>query len=631
MNDLDMGVELRFSQSVSTGDELFTLLCERRGWTDAYLRRIEDSSHDELKDCATMAEFLETARINAHKITIAPDFDMDGIASGVLGYAGLKELGFDVELHLPDYRRGHDLGPADIDEIHARWPSTRVLLTCDGGVNSHDGIAAARARGWATLVTDHHQEREPGCAADITVNPCRLDETYALRGICGAHVLYQVLEHYTRAHQPYKLAAIRWLRLFAGLGTVSDVMPMLYENRQLVRDSLSIARLLWTAAPKDRNGDTDPERIDVEEATMMRLLRSEVHHPVFVSVFEGFAQLLKAFTQYGKVRDLDEIDEGFYGFYLAPAMNAPRRTGGSLADCFAVFTCAQPADKLAAAHRVIENNELRKQLVTGYVTELDGDDQPLAPWVYFSTAATGMLGLLAAQMMQRHGHPVVVMGRPSVSGQQISGSARAPGWFDIIDVLDPHPGLSAIGHAQACGVRAEDLRGLSRLAEVLRAETLIARRAPAAMTGPSADLVLGPDDDCDAPLNDLEPIGELVRRLATLRPFGADFVEPSFCLVVEPTRCTLARIGSEGQHLRLVTSDGLACLWWNAAETEYERLRQVIDHQHATRARALADHRSVPAQESFRFTVRLQLNHWAGAARLQAVVTELAYLPETPA
>src|SRR5213595_1077867 len=141
---------------------LFALLCRRRGWSEEYLAAIDVSEHAALKDLDTMVAALEDIRQSGGTITIAPDFDMDGISAGVLGFAGLKELGFNVNLHIPDYRRGHDLTPEDIAEIHQRFPATTALLTCDGGVNSHAGIGAARMLGWQSLVTDHHQELAPG-------------------------------------------------------------------------------------------------------------------------------------------------------------------------------------------------------------------------------------------------------------------------------------------------------------------------------------------------------------------------------------------------------------------------------------------------------------------------------------
>ncbi|MGI8307000.1 DHH family phosphoesterase [Saccharopolyspora hattusasensis] len=591
--------------------DLFALMCQRRGWTDEYLRAIESTEHDELLGLTEMVDALEDARAAGKKIAIAPDFDMDGISSGVLGYAGLSELGFDVELHLPDYRRGHDLTPEDIAEIALQWPETRVLLTCDGGVNSHRGIAAARALGWTTLVTDHHQELEPGSTADITVDPYRIDETYAHPGICGAHVLYQVIEAYARVHRPEKLWEIHLLRLFAGLGTVSDVMPVLYENRQLVRDSLSIARLLWVAPPKPNGpyGDSEPHLIDVEKSTMMQLLRTEPHHPVFLRAFQGFALMLKAFTQTGKIRDVDDVDEGFYGFYLAPAMNSPRRTGEPLEPCFAVFTAPDTDAMLENAHEVIQGNERRKRMTVEHLEELEYGDQPLAPWVYFSDAPGGMYGLLANQMMQRSGHPVIVVNRPTGPDDFVSGSGRAPGWFDIITTLDPHDGLWAIGHQQACGVKVERAEVLDSLVAVLSDATRVALLAvdQDVMRG---DLVLGPDADCDAGLDDLQPLFELVRRTESLKPFGHGFAEPVVQIAIEPLGLRVDRIGSERQHLRLVTRSGLSCLWWNAAEEKHDELRRLVMRASRTELGTL------------RFTAKFQLNTFRGDTRVQAVIDE---------
>ena len=588
--------------------DLFALLCQRRGWSDEYLRAIDVSDHAALRDLDTMVAELEQIREDGGTITIAPDFDMDGISSGVLGYAGLKELGFKVNLHIPDYKRGHDLMPEDIAEINELFPDTTALLTCDGGVNSHAGIAAARKLGWKTLVTDHHQELEPGSQADITVDPCRLDETYALRGICGAHVLYQVLESYAVTHQPFKLWAIRLLRLFAGVGTISDVMPVLFENRQLVKDSLSIARLLHVSAPKTLENpwggmDPDPDAIDISRATLLQLLVTENHDPAYIAAFEGFAVLLKAFAQKGKVRDIDGVNEGFYGFYLAPAMNSPRRTGYPIDDCFAVFTAPGIDERLAAMHRIIENNERRKELTAHHLAELTDGEQPLAPWVYFSAAPAGMYGLLANQMMEQLGHPVVVVNRPATPDEPVGGSGRAPGWFDIISTLDGYEDLYAIGHQQACGVKLRTAQALGQLVTILEDGTRVAMLTAGDAMRPAGDLVLGAGTDCDASLEDTEPLIELVRRIETLRPFGHEFTEPVVEIVLD--RFAVKAIGSEKQHLRLITATGLACLWWNAAEAHLDQLVEIANDATAG---------------PIRFLAKLQLNEFMGETRLQAII-----------
>lgn len=626
--DQEPAAQAQLRSGLGESVDLFALLCQRRGWTDTSLARLNDDSHAPLKDVDTMVEALHSARTQGQVVTIAPDFDMDGISSGVLGYAGLAELGFAVNLHLPDYNRGHDLTAIDIAEIDLRFPDTSVLLTCDGGVNSHDGVRAAQRLGWKVLVTDHHQELEPGCSADVTVNPCRMDETYELRGICGAHVLWQVLHAYAQTHRPDKLWSIQLLRLFAGLGTVSDVMPVVRENRAVVRDSVSIARLLYVAAPRtieNRWGDMDPDpdAIDVGRATLLQLLRAapQAHDPVFVSVFEGFAVLLKAFAQVGKLREVDDLDEGFYGFYLAPAMNSPRRIQTPLADCFAVFTAAEVDQKLAAAHRIIANNERRKELVVEHLRELTEPSatlpQPHAPWVYFSLAPAGMFGLLANQMMQANGHPVVVVNRPDTDRDAVGGSGRAPEWFDIIATLDDHndPDLFAIGHQQACGVKLASPDLLPVLAELLRRATDAAMTA-GETTGAAADLVLGtsypelgPGFTCDASLGDPGQLLELVRRVETLKPFGHGFPEPVIELILDPV-FRVETIGQDKQHLRLITREGMTVLWWNAAEAHADRLADLVT------ASGSGPHGPV------RLLGRLQVNTFMNLTRVQFVVSE---------
>lgn len=606
-------VPLPFDAPVSV--DLFNVLCSRRGWSSDYLAAIEDETHEPLKDIEPMIECLEQVRTQGLQITIAPDFDMDGIASGVLGYAGLAELGFDVNLQIPDYRRGHELTADDIEEVDRLFPDTAVLLTCDGGVNSHRGLRAAARKGWITLVTDHHQELEPGCPADITVDPCRLDETYAHPSICGAAVLYQVLEAYAARFAPHKTWQIRMLRLFAGLGTISDVMPVLYENRRLVRDAVSIARLLRAPVPNtkiDDWGQVGPDYglTEPEESTMLRLMPATGLHPIYRRAFLGFSVLLKAFGEAGKLRADDDLAEDFFGFYLAPAMNSPRRIETDIDACFEVFTAPTPETMHEAAHTVIDYSTTRKQMTLEHLNRMleNEHDQPLAPWVWFSDAPTGMQGLLANQLMHRTGMPTVVMSMPTKADAPASGSARAPQWFPVIDVLEPVKDMYAIGHQQACGVKLRHAHLLAELAGTLSENAALAHARAQSEETRVADLSIGAGPDCDTDLEDIESMTTFIRRAATLRPFGHGFEAPSAELVVDTNRLRLRRIGSESQHLQLVTSGGLKLLWWNAADQHYASLREQLDDGDPT--------------AMLRFTASLQLNEFRGVERVQAVIKD---------
>lgn len=574
------------------GSSLFTALRESLGWTDDWLAEINDPSYPNLKDLDLMIEALHTLRESGDLLVVLPDFDMDGVTSGVLGYAGLAELGFNVGLYVPDYRRGHDVSPAAVDELVTQFPGVRAIITCDGGVNSHAGIGRGKELGLTMLVTDHHMQLDDLSPADVLVDPMRIDEDYPHPGICGAFVLWQVLAAYARRHAPHKSRDIDLLRLFAGIGTVSDVMPLLYENRQIVRDSLAITKMLYVPLP---SADMATE-YDIEQSTLMTLLRSGSHSEPFVSAFEGMAVALRAFREHGplmpvlddqgeqqvsddgepvferkpgKLRKVSMLNEEFYAFYLAPAFNAIRRVGGSMHDAFGVFT-AQGADaKLEHAKAVLDCNELRKVWTEEYMQELLNRPQPLAPWIWETTAPTGMMGLLASRLMSETGRPVVVVGEQPDPAAPRGGSARAPMWFTIISTMTA-AGFTAIGHEQACGVRMRDAGEMkafaAHLRDVVELTWSIKQLDGSLASADTPALILGAGENSAGSLSNADDLLDMALTLEDARPFGHAFPVPEFDLVVDLALCRVDIIGADKTHLRLVTQSGLKLLWWGAAE-----------------------------------------------------------------
>lgn len=612
---------------------LFDLLRRRRGWTDEYIANINDPNYAVLKDMDTMVAALHAIRSQGRQIVVMPDFDMDGITSGIIAYAGLAELGFNVGLYVPDFRRGHDLTPAAVDEMFSRFPGASAVVTTDSGVNSHAGVARARALGLEVLVTDHHVQLDDLSPADVIVDPSRIDEDYPHPGICGAFVMWQVVKAYAVRHRPDKSRDIDLLRLFAGIGTVSDVMPLTYENRQVVRDSLAIAKLLYVPLPPEDSATP----YDVEQAALMVLLRAESHSLPYVDAFEGFAHVLRAFREHGpletrldedgeplldddtglpivdrrpgKLRSSDAIAEDFYGFYLAPAFNAIRRIDGDMRYAFGAFTAPTPAQKLACAEQVIDYNLRRRELTEEHMAELDGQDQPLAPWVWLTSAPTGMMGLLASKLMQREGHPVVVVGRRDDPSAPRGGSARAPGWFNVISEMTA-AGFTAVGHEQACGVRMRDEAQMEAFAAHLaaRSQEVLQRGidsgAFAAANAP--DIVLGDTERCDATLDEVDDILDLATAMDSMRPFGHGFPRPEMELVVNLASCKLQAIGKDLSHLRIVTASGLKLLWWGMADMLPEL---------AERAGSV-----VPSESVITLRADLQVNVFRGTATPQLIV-----------
>lgn len=560
-------------------ESLYHLIRERRGWTNEYIREINDPSHPELKDMDLLVQKLHELRLSGEQLVVVPDFDVDGITSGVIGLAGFAELGFNVGLYLPDYKRGHEFGPIDVEEVLHQHPQAKALITCDVGINAHAGVRAAREKDLLVFITDHHLETEGRVEADVVIDPSRTDETYPNKGICGAHVIYQVIRAYASEHQPEKLDDIDLLRLFAGIGTVADVMPLLYENRKLVKDSISLARLLYVAPEGDTRDREAELEVDPNKSTLMALLRNSAHHPLFVSAFEGMGEVLAAFTRRRKLRDVTGIDAGFYGFYMAPALNSIRRIDGDLSDAFGTFF---GKTKELCFERVLEGNDRRKELVAEYIERIQSDDQPFAPHIYLTEAPAGVLGLLANNLMQVSGKPTIVLHRPGHAGERISGSARAPMWYPLNSIVNElGEGFAAIGHEQACGIRAPDATRIQDLADSLE-ETSAAVFAELLASGELAemdkvDLEIGSHEDADCDITEIEELIETVGRLQTLEPFGHGFEEPSVRLVVDLANVTFKTIGAEKQHLAIVLSSGIKCLWWNRADMLLELQERAQD------------------------------------------------------
>lgn len=611
---------------------LFDKLRRNLGWDSDFLQKINDPTHQDLKDMDLMVKALHEIQTSGKKITVLPDFDMDGIAAGVATWAGLAELEFDVDLYVPDYNLGHDISPLAIDDLMAKHPDTQAIITCDGGVNSHAGMARGKELGLTMLVTDHHIQEDTNSPADIIINPMRLDETYAFGGICGAHVAWQVLESYVKTYCPSKIRDINLLRVFAGIGTVSDVMPLLYENRAIVKDAITILKMLYV--PLEPEDLATPYNIN--DSLLLSLLDSGKHSDEYLAAMRGLAVVLQGFREHGKLepvfdsngqlrldaegnpvlkrrtgklRRSDDINEDFFGFYLAPTFNAIRRIEGDIEHAFGIFTEQSTEQKLEHIKTVLDYNEIRKSLVEQYMEELEDTVQPYAPWVWLTSAPGGMRGLLAAELMSQLGHPVAVISKEDTS---FSGSMRAPAWFDIISVMNA-ANYHTVGHAQACGVFIQDedtiKQFITDLKEQIEVQYGLAQTQAIINGTRRSDLILGDDETAEGDLNNIDDITDLASIIEMYAPFGKGFPAPRFELVLDMGRCSVKTLGADGSHLRINTNSGIKVLGWSKADM-LEELEDMAKELH-------------PNDRKLKVLASLSLNHFQGMVSPQFIIDSI--------
>ena len=235
-------------------------------------------------------------------------------------------------------------------------------------------------------------------------------------------------------------------------------------------------------------------------------------------------------------------------------------------------------------------------------------DQPWAPYVFPTDALPGMLGLIAQNLMLMHGHPVAVV-RIHPDGS-CSGSMRSPTWFPVIEQLSSlqDPTIGAQGHEFACGVRARSPQQLYDALTTLvpqQRDAVIAQTGVLTHSDPAA-LVLGTAPDADAPLDEIRAITQYMDKVKELAPFGHGFPAPPVDIVINLSVCSIHTMGDHKQHLKLITPEGVALLWWNRSDLA----------PHLTERKNSVD----TADMMCRLRVTLGLNTFAGRTTLQGIV-----------
>ena len=551
-------LELTENDSINEGvlmNRLTEKFLAKRNYNSQFLSYIDNAEHSELLGTEELISKLHDIFDTNSKIVVVSDFDMDGIMSGVVGYAGLSELGFDVNLYPCKPHNGYGFDEKDIDKIMTGISDVKAIITCDVGITCYGGCSYAKEHNIDVLVTDHH---EPDIShildADVIVDPCREDERYRLRGICGAHVLWQVLMSYANKYcDATKQEQINRLRVFAGIGTVSDVMPLEFENRELVRDSVAICKLLF-------------ETNEVGECFFLKYIEGCDN---YVAAFRGLHLVLQKFKVEGKLGAASSITSEFFSYYLSPMFNSVKRMDGDIGKACGVFFKEEPIQQKFIGE-LWDLWQERKVLVEKELIQLLTSEQPYAPYIYLSKSRKGFNGLFANKLCDKSGQPTLVVGQDADG--KFSGSGRSPVWYPCLTQLNKGGYIHAHGHEQAFGVSFDDVKELEDafgflLNDVPAEYTKFKIDHPELLRGGVADLTLGTkveygvDSIIDIPL-----FIEFISDLSRLAPFGKSFEAPVIDFKFKPTDGEWKVIGKKHQHLKVSFSGGFDVVMWGQAD-----------------------------------------------------------------
>jgi single-stranded-DNA-specific exonuclease len=493
----------------------------RRGYGDPETARrflaAEPPRHDAslLGDTAVAVDRIRRAIANGERICVHGDYDVDGICATALSVLALRELGAEVEWHLPSrFDEGYGVAGQTLERLAA--DGCTLVLTVDCGITAVEEVARAKSLGLDIIVTDHHRPGEtlPDCPI-VATKPSR----YPFPELCGTGVAYKLFE-------ALGVDLARHLDLVA-LATIADVVPLLDENRALASAGL---RAL---------GRT-------QKAGLQALMRA------------------------ARV-DAAIVDTGAVSFRLAPRINAAGRLGHPGAALELLLTDdREQAARLAAQLEELnrERQAVEDRIVRAAVAKVEEWPESKRRGKAYVLADQGwhegVIGIVASRLVERFNRPVVLI----AGGEgEWKGSGRSISSFDL------HGGLAACsaylerfgGHRAAAGLSIDPAR-IDDFAEAFAAHA----------DEHLADEDVRPITYVDAVLPPRTPPSlELCEELAKLAPFGLG--NPEVTLLAESCELRdLAAVG-DGKHLRFRVAQGGAIAFGLGAQLDRLRTERRFD------------------------------------------------------
>lgn len=337
-----------------------------------------------------------------NKIRVVGDYDIDGVCSSYILVKSLKRFGANADVRIPDrIKDGYGINDNIINE--AANDKISMIITCDNGIAAHSQMELARKLGIKVIITDHHEVyQEDGKdylpVADVVINPKRSECKYPFKSICGALVAYKLMEYmFERLYSKkmYEDGELSDLLEVAAIATIGDVMPLVDENRVLVKHGLK---------------------------SLMNTKNL------------GLRALIKATGMEGK-----KISAYSIGFVIGPCLNAGGRLENALV-ALNMFMSESSDEANEYAMHLKELNDERKDLTAMNVkvaVELAereyADDDILV--IYLENCHESIAGIIAGRVREALGKPTIILTDAFGEDGMIKGSGRSIESYNMFEAL----------------------------------------------------------------------------------------------------------------------------------------------------------------------------------------------------
>ncbi len=517
-----------------------------------------------MKDMDAAVERICLALERREPMLLYGDYDVDGISGIAVLYLFLSGLGAEVSFHIPDrLTEGYGLHRDTLQLM--REKGVRLVITVDCGSSDREQVRFARQQGIDVIITDHHEVPPELPPANAVLNPKRPDCGFPFDGLAGVGVAFNLLmglRTRLRERQFFAGRAEPNLREYldlVALGTIADMVPLVDENRILVKHGLiELAR-------SSRKG--------------IRALKEVC----------GLAP--------------ESISSFQVAFRLAPRINAAGRIGRAQDSVRLLITGDQGEARRIAAH--LDEENLRRQRMESRIfkeacalVEAEAVEDDRRAIVLASPEwHPGVIGICASRLLERYCKPAVLIACDQATGMG-KGSARSHDRFHL------YQGLKACGRVLEKFGGHHSAAGLS-----IRMDNLAAfRELFDAAVKDSADAgAYAPYLTIDAEVRLQEFSEAVVREIARLEPFGFCNPEPTFA---SPAFDSFSSQVVNGGHLKLkIREDGVG----------YD----AIGFKLAERFHDLGTGEASSPRGRIRIAFVPQINEWQGVRSVQLKIKDI--------
>lgn len=440
---------------------------------------------------------------NNEEVLIYGDYDADGVTSSALLYDIFTQIGLRPEVYIPQREtEGYGLNEGAVKEIIDRKFS--LVVTCDCGVSNFDEVELFNNAGVDVIITDHHKEPEKLPNAYAIIHPGLARENYKTKNLAGVGVAYKLASGIIKSElfvksEAEKEKSLKWLLDLVAIGSVTDMVPLIGENRTLVKYGLIVLK-------KTR-----------------RL---------------GLQQLYEIAGT-----NVNKINSNTIGFQIGPRLNAAGRMDRAN-NAFELLKTNNLETAIKISRELNISNSKRQDLTNKIVSEAKSqidcvDEDTKFIFVRDKKWNLGIIGLVAGKLSQEYYRPSFVLGHDN---KYWVCSCRSIDEVDIMEevILKFKDKLIRFGgHKSAAGFSIPD-ENLEYVQNVIKNE----------LDKKLENVELKPSLKVEAELNLSDIDWNLWDSLDKFEPFGVENPEPKFllknCIIKE-----ISTMGADKSHLRI--------------------------------------------------------------------------------